>query len=136
MQEWFSRAVSTKGFSNQGICVDGEWYNRKDCFDKVIELDDPATARYWYCLGFNGGSALTKEQGSRAQSVKQCYVNSLEIDRKYSIAWNGLGLVGGGEVKGVLHNQTRCFVKAVETANTNTIAWVNLGIMGGGENYY
>ena len=35
-----------------------------------------------------------------AAALQACFVKSLEFDENYAAAWNNLGVVGGGTVKG------------------------------------
>ena len=36
----------------------------------------------------------------RAAALQACYLKALELDDNYARAWNNLGVVGGGTVKG------------------------------------
>ena len=40
-----------------------------------------------------------------AAALQNCFVKSLELDENYAMAWNGLGVVGGGTVKGQAYDE-------------------------------
>lgn len=80
---------------------------------------DIAEAKAWYDLGLQGGG-------------KECYVKALEMDENHACAWNHLGVVGGGTVRGKRYGSKACYMKAVELDVNYVSAWYNLGEAGGG----
>ena len=40
-----------------------------------------------------------------AAALQACYLKSLELDENYAMAWNNLGAVGGGTVKGQAYDE-------------------------------
>ena len=57
-----------------------------------------------------------------AQSSMQCYIMTL------AIAWNSLGVVGGGNVGGQQYTKQRCYVRALEIDDQHAKPWNSLGV--------
>ena len=63
-------------------------------------------------------------------SDKACYLRALELDPKYSLAWNNLGFVGGGTVAGETLSKEDYYWRALELDPKHTWTWTALGLDG------
>eukprot|EP00759_Apiculatamorpha_spiralis_P001164 PhF_6_TR10420/c3_g5_i3/m.16395 len=78
------------GRFGKGGSVHGKQYDKTQCCEEAVKIR--SIAINWNALGCVGGGTVS----SVAYCKKTCYMKALEIDPKYSIAWNNLGFEGGG----------------------------------------
>eukprot|EP00756_Hemistasia_phaeocysticola_P038418 Hpha_TRINITY_DN16756_c1_g2::TRINITY_DN16756_c1_g2_i4::g.78901::m.78901 len=91
-------------------------------------------------MGTSGsGSGGTVE--GKTCSEEDCYIESLNLNPKYSRAWNNLGTRGGGTVVETLYSgrvieksytKKECYIKALTLNPKRSPPWINLGREGGG----
>jgi len=125
--EWFQ--VGMKG-------TDPE-YTRTDALVEAVE-QQPSLAAAWVVLGHEFASDALSSFTVKGEhfTAKEAYETALGHDDQVAMAWNGLGAVGGGSVRGRRFCGTfsakHCFEHALWIDSHYRSAWCNLAKVGGG----
>jgi len=131
----------------------GRDFSTRECYACSLVCDPSCSGpKQWG----NMRSQCKGQVAGKEYTPQECYIRSLELDPNCALAWNSLGVEGGGRVcpvgqgpslnsgvdtarsetarraSGVDYNKRQCYVRSIELDPQCSRAWNNLGAEGGG----